>query len=776
MVHGSLSLNHVDLVSKTKPKGDRFIRLNLYGLPHITNSARDIEFNIGLPWYISIETLASDFSPTVLSCAKIDIWAFGIMALELLLDIQLCNIWKAKQMLDVLAKLIHKKHNGSALKPLLTAVKIAKPDLNFQIENEWYSLIERCLSLSPSKRPSASDLMEESIFKEGTCEEEQIIGLANLDEVFMCNGRTSKLTPERFRRFAEYISETDEWLERPIRDRPIEEVYYLWKLVGSSVETILKRKGLTKVTSPIKSMPLVAVDEFDIFGNECTRKYITDLQLVPLSMANLEERINSLNPEVFFESLELKYSSTKAVALEEYSLPTVVKERDIEYQLSRMILFDRLINAYPFKRSWLWLESRKDIPPLYRGFVWAALLNVKSDVRLVYDSTDKETVTPTDRQMEVDIPRCHQYEELLSSPTAHAKFKRILKAWLVSHPHYVYWQGLDSLSAPFLYLNFNNEALAYASFTAFIPRYLHKFFQKDNAAIIQEYLAVFSHLITFHDPELSLHMQEIGFVPDLYAIPWFLTMFAHVFPLHKLFLLWDTLLLGDSSFPLCVGVAILLQLRDRLAHYGFNECILLFSDLPEVDIEKCVEDSVRLFCRTPKSVTFREHALCSEGEGTQGSFREERGGSFTVDAITLKNSDLAIGPVPLSELKTSICPRLSAEDLLDLSQRKIAEKLVSAIDIRSTEEYNKGAVPASVSIPYSLMTSEANGLTTSPSVEEKLRELEGRILVVMGNRKEQAFQFAGCLIKMGLHRVCVLHKGIDVLRRANTFVFPPIDW
>ncbi|ROL46507.1 TBC domain-containing protein kinase-like protein [Anabarilius grahami] len=58
-------------------------------------------------------------------------------------------------------------------------------------------------------------------------------------------------------------------------------------------------------------------------------------------------------------------------------------------------------------------------------------------------------------------------------------------------------------------------------------------------------------------------------------------MFTHVFPLHKIFHLWDTLLLGNSSFPFCIGVAILQQLRDRLLANGFNECILLFSDLPE---------------------------------------------------------------------------------------------------------------------------------------------------------------------------------------------------
>lgn len=48
-------------------------------------------------------------------------------------------------------------------------------------------------------------------------------------------------------------------------------------------------------------------------------------------------------------------------------------------------------------------------------------------------------------KIEVDIPRCHQYDELLSSPVAHQKFKRILKAWVVRHTDLVYWQGNQSV-------------------------------------------------------------------------------------------------------------------------------------------------------------------------------------------------------------------------------------------------------------------------------------------------------------------------------------------
>lgn len=91
-----------------------------------------------------------------------------------------------------------------------------------------------------------------------------------------------------------------------------------------------------------------------------------------------------------------------------------------------------------------------------------------------YLRIDKFTHTTTDRQVkfknqkptikfelkfqiEVDIPRCHQYNELLSSSEGHKKLKRILKAWVYKNSQYVYWQGLDSLTAPFLYLHFNDE-------------------------------------------------------------------------------------------------------------------------------------------------------------------------------------------------------------------------------------------------------------------------------------------------------------------------------
>ena len=54
-----------------------------------------------------------------------------------------------------------------------------------------------------------------------------------------------------------------------------------------------------------------------------------------------------------------------------------------------------------------------------------------------YDSIDKVTAQPIDRQIEVDIPRCHQYNELMSSPEAHRKYVFLLmgNSLMISYPY-----------------------------------------------------------------------------------------------------------------------------------------------------------------------------------------------------------------------------------------------------------------------------------------------------------------------------------------------------
>ena len=54
-----------------------------------------------------------------------------------------------------------------------------------------------------------------------------------------------------------------------------------------------------------------------------------------------------------------------------------IQEKDVEYQLHRMVLFERMLTGYPYLKQRILKEARVDVPPLYRAWTWAAVLDVK---------------------------------------------------------------------------------------------------------------------------------------------------------------------------------------------------------------------------------------------------------------------------------------------------------------------------------------------------------------------------------------------------------------
>ncbi|XP_035681915.1 TBC domain-containing protein kinase-like protein [Branchiostoma floridae] len=783
LVHRALSSHNVLLCPEGKAK------LSKFGLYHMTGGGADVAFPIGHPQYLAPEVLCP--GPPVdtdvyddtemdmpLSGPKVDVWALGMILLELCIGEQL---WAHCTLADVFKKMLAYTKSDTASHPFDSIIQDHHAEDKIKnLPEDLRAILQLCLTVSPSKRPSPSTLLQHEAFAELSKAEPPY---KNNIKLFSVELRCKDLELPEF----DGRIEIDDDL---LAGRRFDEVYYLWTLAGGDLEGELKRKGIIKPKPAVFMLPtVVAGEEGETFGHEKERKHLLDDTTILLSLEELRQRLENIDDTAFFPLLEDERTTSPISPSgndlsETQSLPLVIRERDIEYQFHRVVLYERLLKAYPYKREHIWKEARVDIPPLNRAHIWAALLGVEGDVQGCYDAIDKETPQLIDRQIEVDIPRCHQYDELLSSPAAHAKFKRILKAWVFSNPHLVYWQGLDSLCAPFLYLNFNDEALAFASLSAFIPKYLHHFFLKDNSAVIQEYLAVFSHLIAFHDPELANHMESIGFIPELYAIPWFLTMFAHVFPLHKIFHLWDTLLLGNSSLPLCIGVAILRQLRDALLSYGFNECILLFSDMPGTDIEKCVQDSINIFCCTPKSATFRKHAR--PPPKPKNGQRKFPASYYSTDYHDQPRTELSREPLTLEELKSEVSPRISAEDLIELCElkgpspsksptkkSKTSRPKILIVDVRAGEDFSRGHIPSSINIPFNTAFSPEGDLVPCPAVSS-LQQHKGRVVVVVGPKGgRNTYNFANQLVKLNYPKVVTLHGGIDALRHTGLLTVPP---
>ncbi|KAJ6668849.1 hypothetical protein lerEdw1_012335, partial [Lerista edwardsae] len=386
IVHRALSLHNILLDQEGHAK------LAKFGLYHMTAYGADVDFPIGYPSYLAPEVIAQGIvkandhmqsEKPVPSGPKSDVWSLGIILFEL------CVGRKLFQSLDV-AERLKLILNLGCVDDIITvlAEEHGCLDIIKEVPENTLTLLKKCLTFQPSKRPTPSKLLNDSVFSEVSSLYPAFHKPASL---FSSSLRCANLTlPEDISQLCE--GENCDYLA----ERSIEEVYYLWCLAGGDLEKELVNKEIIHSKPPICTLPVQSN--------------------IPHSNSNNE---------------------LSAAA----NLPLIIRERDTEYQLNRIVLFDRLLKAYPYKKNQIWKEARVDIPPLMRGLTWAALLGVEGAIQAKYDAIDKDTPIPTDRQIEVDIPRCHQYDELLSSPEGHAKFRRVLKAWVVSHPDLVYWQG-----------------------------------------------------------------------------------------------------------------------------------------------------------------------------------------------------------------------------------------------------------------------------------------------------------------------------------------------
>ncbi|CAG8640371.1 5304_t:CDS:10, partial [Funneliformis mosseae] len=770
------------------------VKLADYGLFYMTNGGADVDFPIGYPHYLPPEAIYRQADMPEVT-GKVDVWSLGVILAEIFTG---STFWKENDKdieklfssLWMLQSFVHEDgetDDDEVWNKVLTyQLGINEPILEFLngsadddiADSDFRKFICACLKVNVSNRCSPEQLLSHPFFSGH-----------GLSDNYKYWWKKPFLQ-------SQIIDFDEEDLFVPIDEQPnkdvlygipLSQIYYFWKLAGGDVESELAKRGYLLSTPPIERIPrTVKVQDGKEEGTTKDTAFLFSDTIYTLSLKELRQRLEVAtgpNRETFEwdtdyfmlvdeddmnflvdEMSDDENSSTKVGILGKYlfpdpnnhkasssstngttpstnnvKLPLLIREKDVGYQFQRVALFSELLRQYPASRDEIIHHAKVDIPPFLRGKIWAAILGVYGDYQALYDSYDKESEkeTTTDRQIDVDVPRCHQYNQLLSSPIGHEKLRRLLKCFIVANANnkLVYWQGLDSLCAPFLTLNFNDEALAFSCLHTFIPKFLQDVFLFDNSSVIAEYLAVFKHLLSFHDPELSSHLNKIGYQPDLYAIPWFLTLFTHVFPLDKTYHLWDKILVGPPSLPLFTGISILQQLRDLLIKSEFNDCLAFAESFPDVDIEKCIQSALSMCKVTPPSVIYRVH----EPFVTPGA---SHNGIQDPDHNPQRWWEV---PISIDTKKEELTPRISLKDLVKLKNH------VLVIDTRSELE---GHFPSSINMNPAHL--EQLALT--------LRQENKKYHVVLAKRGDSGPQFAANLVYANFSRVAVLTGGIDVMR------------
>ncbi|KAG7221852.1 hypothetical protein INR49_017028, partial [Caranx melampygus] len=164
----------------------------------------------------------------------------------------------------------------------------------------------------------------------------------------------------------------------------------------------------------------------------------------------------------------------------------------------------------------------------------------------------------------------------------------------------------------------------------------------------------------------------------------------------------------------------------------------------KIDIERCVRESITLFCWTPKSATYRQHAQPPKVAGDNGFGKTAA--CYSSDFPDMPKTDLSREPLALCDLKAEVSPRISAEDLIDLCELSLAvptkrtkagkPKIVAA-DIRSVEDFSRGHISRSINIPFNTVFSPDGELVQCPATGV-LQNYRGRVIVVISHAMKSA--------------------------------------
>ncbi|KMQ95912.1 tbc domain-containing protein kinase-like protein [Lasius niger] len=357
-------MNELDLVHRHLSPDNILIKRNSdvqlynYGLYYMTDGGKNVSFPIGSPKYTAPEV----FLNPSLSGAKVDSWSLGMIIAEQLLG---QSIWSGVKLSQCLRKVL-----SLILCDTSIFERLARENNCFHtyenLSKELKEFVDSCLQIHSVKRKTPGELLELPIFA----------------EYLMKNAQ-----------------EKEENLYKNIIVRKMDELYYLWQLAGGDITVDLKKQGLIRSRPPILSIPNLVILLGQMFGQRDTASLL-DIRIVKVPMETLRQRLAHIPYIANYPWLtnQMRVQAQEDLTNAASQLPLIIRERDTEYQFYRLVLFDRLLQAFPLTQEAIIEEAHKDIPPPVRGAVWAALLGITGDIKKRYDMIDKETPTHTDRQ------------------------------------------------------------------------------------------------------------------------------------------------------------------------------------------------------------------------------------------------------------------------------------------------------------------------------------------------------------------------------------------
>ena len=210
-----------------------------------------------------------------------------------------------------------------------------------------------------------------------------------------------------------------------------------------------------------------------------------------------------------------------------------------------------------------------------------------------------------------DVTRCMQENFFFREPKTQKKLLDILFIYSKLNPDTGYRQGMHELLAPLLWVVSQDslDATAVASmdkrkegselmlavldrrfvehdaFNLFcaVMQTAKSFYEvgdnKEASPIVKMSKHIHDDLLATFDPELALHLQVVGVLPQIYAIRWIRLLFGREFDFKEALRVWDILFAESLRTEIIdlTCVTMLLRIRWRLVEADYSTAITSFS-------------------------------------------------------------------------------------------------------------------------------------------------------------------------------------------------------
>ena len=189
-------------------------------------------------------------------------------------------------------------------------------------------------------------------------------------------------------------------------------------------------------------------------------------------------------------------------------------------------------------------DMNQSIPSEVRSSVWKELLGVghSANLDLDHNIVQVESDLANQRVINADRNRTRPDEPSFQSTEGKELLANVLTYYCKCRS-ILYKQGMNEVLAPFIMLEQPPlpESVIFQCFYALVNKFLPNVYADTEFRSLQCSMRLFRLLILYHDPTLCHFLDQHDMLPELYATPWFMTLFSRGLSKELLFQLWDFL-------------------------------------------------------------------------------------------------------------------------------------------------------------------------------------------------------------------------------------------